>query len=216
MNIRTGTAPTTSLPGEPPRRSRWPLVAAIFFTVAAIATVALFAVNAARDPDSSVATRPTGEAPPPSVAASPTLPPDPQAATKAAVIAAYAQSYKAIIVVGKEATPNVNDSRLSEHTTGPALIAKQRAVADNKAKGLVYVGDAQLHPTVIELTADTATVVDCALDRTALVEARTGTTVVDAGPNEGAVATAKMKLDGGVWKVTDFKNEKRSCVPPAA
>ena len=180
MNIRTGTAPTTSLPGESPRRSRGPLVAAIFFTVAAIAAAALFAVNSSRNADDPVATRTGGDAPPASVATSPTLPPDPQAATKAAVIAAYTQSYKAIIVVGKEASPNVNDSRLSEHTTGPALIAKQRAVADNKAKGLVYVGDAQLHPTVIELTADTATVVDCALDRTALVETRTGTTVVMA------------------------------------
>lgn len=175
----------------------------------------LYAVNATRDPGTPAATQTTGETAPASVATSPTLPPDPQAATKAAVIAAYTQSYQAFIAVGKEASPNPNDPRLSQHTSGPALLAEQRALVDNKSKGRVLVGDAQLHPTVVSLGENTATVVDCAFDRTALVESRTGTTVVDSGSG-GTADTAQLKLEGGVWKVTDFKDEKKSCVPPGA
>ncbi len=216
MNIRTSTPPTPTLPGEPPRRSRGALVAAILISVAAVAAAAVFAINATRDSGAPATTRTTGETPPASLATSPTLPPDPQAATKAAVIAAWTQSYKALIVVGRQTPANPNDPRLSEHTSGPALTAMQRAIADFNAKGLIVVGDAELHPTVLDLTADSATVIGCALDRTAEVEARTGKTIVDAGPNEGIASTSKMRLEGGVWKVTDFKNEKRSCVPPAA
>ena len=216
MNIRTGTAPTTTLPGEPPRRSRGALVAAIVFAVAAIAAAALLTVNAMRDPDAPETTLTTGETAPTSVATPPTLPPDPQAATKAAVIAAHTQSFKGFIEVGRRTPANPDDPRLSEHTSGSALIAARRAILDNNAKGLVYVGDAELHPTVTDLTADSATVLECAMDRTALVQAKTGTTVVDAGPNQGAASTSKLRLEAGVWKVTDFKDEKRSCVPPAA
>lgn len=209
MNPRTSTAPAPIYPGEPPRRSR---LAVLFVVLALLAVAAgvVVVVNLTSD-DDHVATKATQESPAPP----PTLPADPQAATKAAVIAAYEQSYKAIIVVGKEASPDLNDPRLSQHTTGPALTAMQRSLADNKSKGLVYVGDAELHPMVIELGADTATVVDCSYDRTGLVEARTGRVVVDPGPPEAGASTAKLKLDGGVWKVTDFKDEKRTCVPPA-
>ena len=214
MNIRTSTAPTTNLPGEPPRRS-WSTLVALVVTVVVVAAAGIVLLNANRDSGSPATTRTTGETTPASVA-SPTLPPDPQAATKAAVLAAYTQSFKAIILVGRQTPANPADPRLSEHTSGPALIAKQRAVADFNAKGLIIVGDAELHPTVIDLTAESATVIECALDRTAEVESRTGKTIVDAGPNEGIASTSKMRLEGGVWKVTDFKNEKRSCVPPAA
>lgn len=214
MNLRTGTAPRTALPGGPPRRSGSTLVAAGFFALAVV--LAVVAVLVTRDKGGPVATRTTGDKPPASVATSPTLPPDPQAATKAAVIAAYTKSYQALIAVGKEASSNPNDPRLTENTTGAALLEVQRALADNKSKGLVYTGDAVLHPSVIALGPDTATVVDCAFDQTALIETRTGRTIIDAGPPGGSAATAKLRLEGGVWKVSDFTNEKRPCVPPAA
>lgn len=215
MNIRTTTAPTTTLPGGPPRRPRSTLVALVV-AVVVVAAAAVVLLNANRDSGSPSATRTMGETTPASVATSPTLPADPQAATKAAVIAAHTQSFKSFIEVGRRTPANPDDPRLSEHTSGSALIAARRAIVDNNAKGLVYVGDAELHPTVTDLTADSATVIECAMDRTALVQAKTGTTVVDAGPNEGAASTSKLRLEAGVWKVTDFKNEKRSCVPPAA
>jgi hypothetical protein len=214
MSIRTTPAPGATMPGEPPRRSRRTLVAVVL-AVAVIAVAALVALTSTRDRGAPVATRTTDQ-PPGSVGTSPTLPPDPQAAIKAEVIAAYSQSFKALIVVGRQPSASPDDPRLSEHTSGPALIAKQRAIRDNNAKGLVYVGDAELHPTVVDLTADSATVIECALDRTALIQVSTQKTVIDAGPNEGIASTSKMKLEGGVWRVTDFKNENRPCVPPAA
>ncbi len=213
MNLRTGTAPRTTLPGEPPRRSRSTLVAAGFFALAVV--LAVVAVLATRDKGGPVATRTTSDTPPASVATSPTLPPDPQAATKAAVIAAYTQSYQAFIAVGKDASPNPNDPRLGEHTTGTALIAKQQALTDNKSKGLLFTGDAVLHPSVIQLGPETATVVDCAYDRTALISGRTGSTLIGEGSG-GTADTATLVLEGGVWKVNHFKDEKTSCVPPAA
>lgn len=213
MNVRTSTSPTTATPGKPPGRPG-ARVLVVVVAVLILAAGAVGAVLIVTDNDSDV----VGTTSQSTAVTNPSTPTtlDPQAAVRAAVLAAYTQSFKAIIVVGRQTSQSPDDPRLSEHTSGPALIAKQRAIADNKAKGLVFVGDAELHPTIIELTADSATVVECAMDRTALVESRTGTTVVDAGPNEGIASTSKMRLEAGVWKVTDFKNEKRSCVPPAA
>jgi hypothetical protein len=141
---------------------------------------------------------------------------DAQAQARAAVIEAYKKSYQGFIAVGKETLPNPIDPRLTDYSTGTALVAKQRALADNKSKGLVLTGDAELHPTVIELGSDTATVVDCAIDRTGLADARTGAVAVGPGNGEGGALTAKLIREGGAWKVTSFKDEKRSCVPPAA
>jgi len=214
MNIRTGSAPTTvTLPGEPPRRTRTTLLA-VLIVAALVAIAVMVVVNVTGDGSGPVTTQ-AGDTPPGSVATSPTLPADPQAATKAAVIAAYTQSYQAFIAVGKEASPDINDPRLSQHTTGTALIAKQRALADSKSKGLVFTGNAVLHPTVIQLGPDTATVVNCALDRTALVHGRTGSTIIGEGSG-GTADTATLILESGVWKVNHFKDEKTSCVPPAA
>jgi len=209
MKLRARSAPAPVLPGGPPRRSG-ATVLLVVVGLLAVAAGAVVVVNLTSG-DDRVATT-TQESPAPA----PTLPADPQAATKAAVTDAYIQAYKAVIVVGKEASPSANDPRLSAHKTGPALIAVQRAIADNNSKGLVYVGDAEVHPTVIELGSDTATVVDCSVDRTALIDRRTGTTVVPAGKGEGLAATAKLRLEGGVWKVSDFKAENRPCVPPPA
>jgi len=213
MNLRTGTAPRTTLPGEPPRRSRSTMVAAGFFALAVV--LAVVAVLVTRDKGGPVPTGTTHDTPAASVATSPTLPPDPQAATKAAAIDAYKKSYEGFVAVGKEASPNPNDPRLTQYSTDTALAAKQKALAENKAKGLVYVGDVELHPSVIALSADAATLVDCSFDRTALVDARTGSTVVEAGPGGGLAATAKLRLEGGMWKVSSFKAEYQACVPPA-
>ncbi len=213
MSIRTTPAPGTYLPGEPPRRSRRTLVVMVL-AVAVIAASAVVVLRATRDHGTSVATRTTDQ-PSASVATSPRLPADPQAATKAAVIAAYTQSYQAFIAVGKEASPDPNDPRLSEHTTGTALLAEQQALVANKSKGQVMVGDAVLHPTVIQLDSGTATVTDCAYDRTALINGRTGSTITDGGSG-GTADTATLVLENGVWKENHFKDEKTSCVPPAA
>ena len=157
MNIRTSRGPAPIRPGDPPRLSRVTVLVIVLGLLAAVAGVVVV-VNLTRD-SGAVSTAPT-----PTV--TPSLPPDPQAATKAAVIDAYTQSFKALIVVGGQSSASPDDPRLSDHTSGPALMAKQRAITDNKARGVVIVGDAELHPTIIDLTVDSATVLECALDRT--------------------------------------------------
>ena len=137
MNIRTSSGPAPIRPGDPPRWSRVTVLVIVLGLLAAVAGVVVV-VNLTRD-SGAVSTAPT-----PTV--TPSLPPDPQAATKAAVIDAYTQSYRAIVVVGKEAAPSPEDPRLSEHASGPALIAKQRAIADINSRGLMFFGEAECIP----------------------------------------------------------------------
>lgn len=182
-----------------------------------LVVAAAVGLRATSDDGSDVAPIPSNGGSPTSVGSTaPATTLDARGTAKAAVIDAYRRSYEEFVAVAKERSPSPDDPRLSRYSTGSALIAKQRAVADNKSKNLILVGNVEVHATVLDIGADTATIVDCNLDRTALVDARTGTTVVDAGPPGGLAITAKLRLEGGVWKVSDFTNEKRSCVPPAA
>lgn len=212
MNLRTGTAPRTTLPGEPLRRSRSTLVAAGFFALAVV--LAVVAVLVTRDNAGPVATRTTGGTPPASLATPPTLPPDPQAATKATVLDAYKQSTDEYVAVGSDLLAKADDPRLAQHSTGTALIAAQQSLGKYKSQGQVLRGDVEVHATVINLQADSATLVDCGFDHLSVVEARSGR-VVTPPTSEGSAATIEMVLQSGVWKVNHFKDEKRSCVPPA-
>lgn len=211
MSLRTRSEPA-SMPGEPPRRfgSRLLLVG---LAVLVLAVVVLVAVNLASDtgPEVTATSTPPGSIEP---AAPTTL--DPQAEARAAVLDAYVNSYQLAIAVGKEESPDLDDPRLTQYSTGTALLAKQRALADNMGKGLVYFGDAELHPTVVELGRDRAVVVDCSIDTTGLVHAKTGEVAQDGGNGEGLAITAELIVVDGVWKVNHFTNEKRSCVPPVA
>lgn len=213
MNIRTSTPARTTPSGEPHRRPGSRAIV-ILVAVLILAAGAVGAVLILSDDESDVGTTTQPTVAPVTTPTPTTV--DAQAQGRAAVIDAYKKSYEGYIAVAKEVSPSPNDPRLTQFSTGTALIAKQRALADNKGKGLVLIGDAKLHPTVIELGPDAATVVDCAIDTTGLADARTGAVVVGAGPAEGGAITAKLTREGGVWKVANFKDEKRSCVPPAA
>ena len=59
-----------------------------------------------------------------------------------------------------------------------------------------------------------APLTDCGIDRTATVEVATGKVLSPPG-TEGGLATVKLRRESGVWKVYEFKDEKRPCVPPA-
>jgi hypothetical protein len=211
MNIRTSTPARTTPSGEPPRRPGSRAIV-ILVAVLILAAGAVGAVLILSDDESDVGTttQPT--------AAQVTTPTtvDAQAQARAAVIDAYKKSYAEFVAAAKEASPNPDDPRLARYSSGAALIAKQRSLADLRSKGQVLTGDIELHPSVVALTSDTATVVDCNIDRTARIDGRTGSTVVGAGTGAFGASSAKLRLEGGVWKVTDFTDEKRSCVPPAA
>ena len=212
MSLRTRSEPAPSMPGEPARRSGSRIL--LFgLAVVLVAVAVLVAVNIRSDngPDVTATTTPPSSVQP----ATPTTL-DQQAEVRAAVIDAYEKSYHLAIAVGKEVSPDLDDPRLTQYSTGTALLAKQRSLADNMAKGLVFFGDAELHPTVVELGPDKAVVVDCSIDTTGLVDARTGVIAQDGGNGEGLAITAELIVVDGAWKVNHFTNEKRSCVPPAA
>lgn len=141
---------------------------------------------------------------------------DPDAATKSAVIAAYRSSFDQFVAVASDPAGRPEDPRLAEHTVGNALAARQAFVFRLRKVGQKFTGAVELHPRVRELSAATATVADCNIDRTATVEVATGK-VVSPPATEGSEVTAKLRLDAsGVWKQYDFTDEKRPCVPPAS
>ena len=213
MNPRTSTAPAPVLPGGPGRRSRATLLL-VALAVLIVAAGAVVAVNLTSDSDSVNATagQPQASAPSPTA---PTMPADPQAAIKAAILDAYRQSYDAFVAVGSDPKGSPEDPRLSEHKIGNALLASQISIKRFRDAGHVYVGRVEVHPTVVELTADTAVVADCAMGDLAVVEAATGRVVRPAGPPTGQAATATYRLINGKWMQNTFTDEKRSCVPAA-
>ena len=209
MNPRTSTAPAPILPGGPLRRSRT-TVLLVLLAALAVAAGVIVAVNLARD-SRTVSTEPT-----PSATSPPTLAPDPQAAVKAAVIDAYRQSFDAFVAIASDPKGSPDDPRLSQHTIGNALLASQITIKRLRDAGQVYAGRVEVHPTVVELTADTAVVADCGVGDLAVVEVATGRVVKPAGPPVGAASTATYRLIDGKWMQNSFKDEKRSCVPPAS
>jgi hypothetical protein len=211
MNIRSSsTAPAPIYPGDPPRRSRTTLLVVVF-TLVALAAAAVVVVNLTKDDDGRVATATNRQEAP--AASTPTTAADPQAATKAAIVAAYRQSFDAFVAVGSDPRGSPDDPRLSQHTIGNALLASQITIKRLRDAGQVYAGRVEVHPTVVELTADTAVVADCGVGDLAVVEVATGRVVKPAGPPVGAASTATYRLIDGKWMQNSFKDEKRSCEP---
>ncbi|MGI8778093.1 MAG: hypothetical protein ACR2LJ_12115 [Acidimicrobiales bacterium] len=209
MNIRT--APNTVvLPGDSPRRSRTTIVLVVL-VVLALAAAAVVVFNLTRG-DGIEATKATGSPAPPT----PTTMFDPQAATKAAIQDAYRQSFDAFVAIASDPAGSPDDPRLSQHTIGNALAASQLTILKLRRAGQVYVGRVEVHPSVVELTADTATVVDCGIGDVAVVEVATERVVTPAGPPVGAAATATYRLINGVWMQNTYKDEKRTCAPAAS
>ena len=208
VDVRTPPRP----PGAaPPRRSRWhwstiPLLVAI---AAGLAVLAYLFATADDEPSSGP--RPTATTTP-----SPTMPTtvDPQAATKAAILDAYRQSYDAVIAVGSDPNGQPTDPRLEQHAIGNALLASQASIDRLRKAGHVLQGTIELHPEVVELTVDSAVVEDCSVDRLSIVNAATGEVVTPADPSpEGGRARATYKLLNGVWMQNSFRDLKQPCVP---
>ncbi len=213
MNLRT--APTVVLPGDAPRRNRTTIVLVVLVLMC-LAAAAVVVVNLTKG-DSSAATKATGNPAPTPSAAAPTTVFDPQAATKAAIVDAYRQSFEAVVAVASDPNGSPDDPRLSQHTIGNALLASQNSIIRLRKAGHVGGGTVEVHPSVTELTATTATVVDCSADMAFVVDAKSGQVVTPAGPaGVGSASTATFKLINGVWMENTFKDEKRSCALPVS
>ncbi|MFP5370478.1 MAG: hypothetical protein ACLGI3_06985 [Actinomycetes bacterium] len=140
---------------------------------------------------------------------------DPQASTKAEVIAGYRAGWDAHLAVGRDPKATADDDRLRAHLTGDTLAVLQLHLVKIKSAEEVYIGEVKLNPKVLELNGATATIEDCVDDATGTVDATTGK-VVQAPNRVVKLATVTMKLVGGVWKISNYKSVEASCVPAAS
>ena len=195
-------------------RGPWPVILVLASVVAAVGLVAGAIVFTRGDSAEEV---PLG-GPVTSAGAAPAAAPttvDPQAATKAEVIAAYRAAFDEQMAVGRDPQATADDDRLRAHRTGDALTTMQGAMLKHKSRGAVYVGEIKLHPRVVELGAGVATVSDCIDDAVGTVDATTRE-VVEPATRLVTTVTVTMKLVNGVWKMSNFRDEKVPCTPPAS
>lgn len=196
-------------PPQPPRKSRPGVVVAVGVMVAVAAVAGVALLTAGGDPASE---EPLGVAT--TLAPAPSTTVDPQATTKANILAAYRQSFDAFIAVGSDPNGRTDDPRLEQHMVGNALLAAQISIQRLRDAGDIYEGTVEVHPSVVELTEDTAVVQDCGFDRLSVVDVETGEVVVPQGPAEANLATATYRLIDGVWMQNTFTDQQRTCVPP--
>lgn len=212
MNLRTTTLP--SGPGQPRSpRSPWsgrtgPIAMLLGVVIAVAVVVAMLWPSG--DSGKEATTAPT------SVAVPATAAPDPTAVAEAAVLDAYRKGFEAYVAVASDPNAGPDDPRLAEFKSGDALIAAQESIAKLRKDGQVFTGAVEVHPTVVELGGGRAIVADCGIDGTATVELATGR-VLSPPSTEGHAATIELRLDAsGAWRQHEFKDERRSCVPPVS
>lgn len=198
--------PPTGLPPRP-RYSR-KLVAALVLIIV-VALVAIGVLLSVDDNGSSNSSPPSSV---PVLSTPPTV--DPEAATKAAILEAHRLATEAFVAVGSDPNGKPDDPRLEEHKVGAALLAAQASIDRLRRAGQAFRGDVEVHPTVVELGPETATVEDCALDRVSTVDLDTGE-VVEPAVTEASSARVTFKLINGTWKQNTFTDLKRACTPSA-
>lgn len=202
-----------SAPPPRPRRRRGPVIALLVLIVGALVVIGVL-ITVQDDGLSSSGPLSTGTSGP--AVTDPTTV-DPQAVVKAAILDAYRQSTDAFVAVASDPNGKPTDPRLEEHKVGNALLASQVTIDRLRKAGNVYRGSLESHPVVLELSADTAVVEDCGVDRVGVFNAASGAVVtpVDDSP-KGGLARATYKLINGVWMQDTFKDLKQPCVPPAS
>ena len=212
VDVQSPPMPPGPTPRPGQRRSR-PLVAALVLVIVG-GLVAIGLLVAVEDDGASTG-GPLGTGTVPRPTTPSTV--DPQAATKAAILDAYRKSTEAFVAVASDPNGKPTDPRLEEHKIGNALLASQVTIDRLRKAGHVYRGTIELHPDVVELTAETAVVQDCGVDRVGVFDATTGEVVTPAAdPPMPSLARATYKLINGVWMQNGFKDLKQQCVPPAS
>lgn len=213
VDLQSPPRPPPVLPGRSRRGRPRPRPVTVVLLVVIVAGLVAIGVLLARGDDEPTSTQPLGTTATSIPATSPTTT-DPQVAIKAAILDAYRKSTEAFVAVASDPNGKPSDPRLEEHTIGNALLASQVTIDRLRRAGHVYQGTIELHPVVVELTADTAVVEGCDIDRVGVVVAATGEVVtpMDAEPS-GGLARATYKLLDGVWMENSFKDLKQPCVP---
>ena len=129
----------------------------------------------------------------------------------AAVLAAYRAGWKAFEQA--LATANPADPALAATMVDPQLQSVKANLLADQLHGMVGRGTTTLHPKVVSISAETATVVDCAYSTAELVYARTGKLVPPVTPPENDGVRSTLVLVSGTWKVYKQAVTDGSCAP---
>jgi hypothetical protein len=129
--------------------------------------------------------------------------------TAAAVIQAYRAEWAAFDQA--LSTANVSDPALAATMVAPMLQEVRRNLVSDQVNGIVGRGGVQLHPKVTQVTATSATVVDCSYSTSELVYSSSGKPVPPVTPPEHDGVHATLTLVGSTWKVSDQTVTEGTC-----
>src|SRR5262249_45616235 len=122
----------------------------------------------------------------------------------------YRLSWAEVIAAGNPINPD--DPNLRIHRTGQALDEILAVLRDYKARGVIYRGSVDVHPTVVEFNGDKAKVRDCVFDHTEALVEKTSEGAKPAASHP-VFATTTLERQNGVWKVVTFAPESQGCNP---
>jgi hypothetical protein len=127
-----------------------------------------------------------------------------------AVLDAYRQSWADLITAGDPINPDAPE--LKTHRAKQALDVIVVVLKDYQSKGVVYRGTVDLHPRIVKLDGDKATIRDCVFDHTETLDPNTNQ-IVKAAADHARWTNTTMEVVGGGWKAVTFTPEDKECTP---
>ena len=126
------------------------------------------------------------------------------------VVAAYTAAQNAFSAASNP--PNPDAPELATSYTGDALARLQENLRGMQASGAGAQTTVELHPSAVVISGTTATLVDCFVDNTQMVELGTGRPLGSPGQTTLHVDVSLEQVDG-VWKVADQTERSTPCTP---
>lgn len=166
-------------------------------TVVGAVVVACMLAGCSSSPgdDSANSTTSSASATTTSTAASPTT-----ESPSIVVLVAYRAAWAAFEHAAADANPD--DPALAATMVDSQLTGVKANLLSDQQQGIVGRGTFTLHPKITALSANTATVTDCAYSTAVLVYAKTGKQVPPITQPENDGVTSTLVLSGGMWKVS--------------
>lgn len=137
------------------------------------------------------------------------MPPTSSAAS--AVLAAYRAAWAPFEQAAADANPD--DPALTATMVDPQLTGVKANLLTDQQQGIVGRGTFTLHPKITTLSANTATVIDCAYSTAVLVYSKTGKQVPPITQPENDGVTSTLVLLSGTWKVSKQTVTDGKCAP---
>jgi hypothetical protein len=131
--------------------------------------------------------------------------------TSAAVLQGYRAAWAAFEHAADDANPDA--PALATTMVDPQLTGVKANLLSDQQQGIVGRGTFTLHPKITALSANTATVIDCAYSTAVLVYAKTGNQVPPITQPENDGVTSTLVLSDGTWKVSKQIVTDGKCAP---